>query len=186
MGFGSWLKKATTPHKSLRGILGNSFLDEVGTVGGFLVGGPGGAAAGRGLGTFGATGNVGKGLRGAAEGFVLGSGASALGVPGAGSLNIPGGIPGTSGGGFGNFGSTLRNLGGAGRGALNWLTDKDAGAHRVALLTSGLGAGASAYGARQAGRVADNEQAFIRERATRNDPMRDRMMELFLQRIGGA
>lgn len=93
MSLGSFLKRATTPPKGvLRDIFGNSVLDEAGTVGGFLVGGPAGAAAGRGLGKLAATGSVKQGLQGAAEGYALGTGAGALGVHG-----------GSAGSAFGKF-----------------------------------------------------------------------------------
>lgn len=76
MGFK--LKNLLKTPKFLRPVLGDTWLDEAGTVGGFIAGGPGGAAAGRGLGKFAATGDVKKGLMGAAEGYAAGAGFDAL------------------------------------------------------------------------------------------------------------
>jgi hypothetical protein len=176
MGLGRFLRRVTTPHKSLRGVLGNSFLDEIGTVGGFALGGPQGAAIGRGLGRGMATGKVGDGLRGAVEGYAMGTGAKALGMPG-GSMSIPGL------GGSGGAGGTLSRLARGAKGFGEWAT---ASPERTALVTSGLGTAAGAYGGHVADRAANRDAEFSRGRATRMDPARDRLMQIFMERLGGA
>lgn len=89
----------------IKPLVGSSPLDEIGTVGGFLLGGPAGAAAGRGIGKGLATGNIGKALGGAAEGYALGTGANvALG-------GLGGGLKGA----MGELNSALRPLSGAAR-----------------------------------------------------------------------
>ncbi|MBW3569702.1 MAG: hypothetical protein KY467_01230 [Gemmatimonadetes bacterium] len=166
-----------------RKVFGRSILDEAGTAGGFLVGGPGGAAVGRGLGVGAATGDIGKAARGAVEGYAMGTGAKMLagGGPGGALRRLVGGGGGAAGappagGGGGGL------LGGIGR-AADWVT---ANPQRTALLTGAMSTGAGIMGGRQAGAVADRERQFAEQQATKNDADRKRLLELFMQRLGGA
>lgn len=195
-GIGRAIGKVTKP------LFGNSVLDELGTVGGFMLGGPQGAAIGRGLGKGLATGNVGQGLRGAAEGYALGSGAGALGLRGG------GGIPGLNLPSFGGLGRAL--TGGGGGGAvpngmgtftdgggggilgtlgqgMNWAT---ANPQRTQLLLGGLGAGLNAFGASQergdaqgAYRDERGDVEYERRRREQYDPFR---MEILSRLAGGG
>jgi hypothetical protein len=193
-GIGRAIKKVTKP------IFGNSILDEIGTAGGFLLGGPGGAAIGRGLGKGLATGNLGEGLKGAAEGFALGTGAGALGLKG-GSMGV-GSLPGIGrllgGGGGVNPAQAGRDwiMGGGGGGAtgggglnigrmvgqgLNWAT---ANPQRTQLVLGGLGTGLGAFGASQeagAARQAYGDERgdvdYQRRRNEQYDPIRMRLLE---------
>lgn len=149
MAFLGGLKGLTKTPKFLRPLLGDTWLDEAGTVGGFAVGGPPGAAAGRGVGKFAYTGDLKKGLQGAAEGYAMGAGAQALGLKGGGAKLLGGTGKAATGkaGALAAKGKAAGDVMAAARpggvrgfvgGALDWLKDNP----ELALggLTAGLGA----------------------------------------------
>lgn len=86
-------------------------------------------------------------------------------------------------GGAGGLGGALRRVAGGARDFGNWAT---ASPERTALLTSGFGTAAGAIGAHQADRAANRDAEFARGRATMMDPQRQRLMELFMERLGGG
>jgi hypothetical protein len=91
-----FLKKLTKTPKFLRFALGNSWLDEAGAAGGFVTGGPGGAAAGSAAGTLVANKAQGNGWKpGHALSSGLKAGSAALGAQ---SLGLKGGSLGARGG----------------------------------------------------------------------------------------
>ena len=82
MSLGSFLKRATTipSHgvlSPLRKVFGSTPLDEIGQVGGFIVGGPAGAAAGGALGSLAHGAGIGSAITNAAKGYAGGVGANA-------------------------------------------------------------------------------------------------------------
>lgn len=173
-----WLKKATTipskgPLSGLRKVFGENMMDEIGTVGGFLLGGPGGAAVGRGLGNAIHTQDAGKALRAGAEGYAMGAGANALGLGGGGGLSLP-----KMGGGqvADAVRSGVTRGGGAGRvvsGAAGWLKDNPE------LALAGLSA---VGGMRQQGRAAGlQDEALAMARA--DQASRGRFADLALKRL---
>jgi hypothetical protein len=175
----SWLSKGL--HGA--GHFLTNHYDDLGTaagfVGGAFLGQPmAGAAIGRGIGSQIGPEHAGKkglglavkeGLKGAA----MGAGADALGLD---SFLTGGGESGM----FTNPGDALEKILGRGGDTVDYFTDKDRGAARTALVT-GIGQlGLGAYGANQAGKVADQQQLYDR----RNDPMREKIMQMFMDRFG--
>lgn len=84
------------------------------------------------------------------------------------------------------------DLGGMAGRVGDFFSDKDKGMNRLAMAGMGLGAASNMYGARQMGRAEDqmmgdrrDDQLWARKRAEMNDPMRQKMMETFLNRLGG-
>ena len=113
MSLGSFLKRATTIPKHgilspLRKVFGSTPLDEIGAVGGFLVGGPGGAAAGSGLGSL---------AHGASLGSALGN-AAKYGAAGVGANAALGAVGGGAGGALANLGHDLSPVLSTAKGAL--------------------------------------------------------------------
>jgi hypothetical protein len=198
MSIGGWLKKATTiPTKGplggigrhvLRPVFGENMLDEIGTAGGFLVGGPGGAAVGRAIGNGVHTQDVGKTIRAGAEGYMMGTGAEALGLHG-GSMDLVGG--------FGGHGAaTATSAGGGKAGALaakGIVPASTTGGARGTLSKVGgwiadhpelvLGGITAATGAVQSARddAARREGVdMLRERQLANAPLEEMMRKMLL------
>lgn len=121
------------------------------------------------------------GFKGALGDTMAGAGAGYLGAKGIGAMRNPGG-----------FGAGIKAaVGGKGMGgALDFFTDEKQGLARTNLLMSGIGAGASAYGARQAGAVEDRrmdrddeDRDYLRQRQRQTDPARDRILNSILNRL---
>jgi hypothetical protein len=159
--------------------------DDLGTaagfVGGAFLGQPmAGAAIGRGIGSLigpehaGHKG-VGLAVKEGLKGAAMGAGADALGLD---SVLTGGGEAGM----FANPGDALEKILGRGGDAVNYLTDKDRGAARTALVT-GIGQlGLGAYAGNQAGRAEEEQQGYDR----RNDPIREKIMQMFLDRFSAV
>lgn len=167
MSLGSFLKRVTTipkkgPLSVLRPIFGRTPMDELGTLAGFAVGGPAGAAAGAGLGSLvhgaplsSAIGNAAKGY-GAGVGYnALASGLGGGGLSGAlGEINqgigkplggigralIGGRVPG-SGTDTVGAGTGGRGIGGIIGQGVDFFTDPQRGGNRLGLLSTLLGTG---------------------------------------------
>lgn len=159
--------------------------DDLGTaagfVGGAFLGSPmAGAAIGRGIGAQIGPEHAGKkgvglavkeGLKGAAMGGV----GDALGAD---SFLTGGGNSGM----FANPGDALERILGGGGDVVDKLTDPERGAARTALVT-GIGQlGLGAYAGNQAGRAEEEQQAYNR----RNDPMREKIMQMFMDRFAAV
>lgn len=89
---------------------------------------------------------------------------------------------GAGSGGKLNPGAALQNLLDSGGGAVDWLTDKDHPS-RAALTLGGVQAGLGFLGGRAADRQEADQIAYGRERNERYDPMREKLMQMFMDRF---
>lgn len=180
MGLGSFLKRATTiPSKGplgfigrpARKVFGENMLDEIGMVGGFMVGGPAGAAAGSAAGNGIHTQNVGKAAMAGAKGYAMGTGAQGLGMKGGTALagKLPFGLGGSVPGAAGAGGAATPGASAAGG---SWAPGIDGGWAPGASGAAGGGAAPSAggIGARMAkapgdvlGWLTDKEDGLARQ-----------------------
>lgn len=200
MGFGNFLKRVTTvpskgPLSGLRKVFGKNWADEVGMGVGFALGGPAGAGIGAGLGDAAHNQNVGKALVAGGKGYLAGTGAAKLGIPG----NAAGfkyaqplsGVRSAISSRIGSGGVRTATDGvdqttpGRGGGFLGDMSDFE----KATLALQGLGAVASTYGAHRTGQAEDREYAagrddiaYQRERHAMWDPMRMKLAESVVNR----
>jgi len=216
MGFGSFLKRITTipshgPLSPLRKVFGKTPLDEIGQVGGFLVGGPAGAAAGGALGSLVHGAGIGSAIKNAAIGYAGGVGANAAlaGFGGGGLSGALGevrsglnpllktvgrltGVGNVAGGAAPGDAAAQPRSGGIGSAIAN-VAGTFAGQNGAENQLRALGLLAGTGGAYMTGRAADQQQGFAndqvsyaRERNAALDPMRSRLFDTIIGRLGGG
>lgn len=216
MSLGSFLKRATTipSHgilSPLRKVFGSTPLDELGQVGGFIVGGPAGAAAGGALGSLVHGAGIGSAIKNAATGYAGGVGANAalsgLGGGGLGGalhevssgLNPIlkagqklGNVSGLLGGGSSVDAAGQPRSSGIG-GAIGSVLGTFGGQNGAENQLRALGLLGSTAGAYMEGQATQNQQNFTndqvsyaRERNAALDPQRQAVMNALLTRLGGS
>lgn len=82
-------------------------------------------------------------------------------------------------------GDALQRLLRGGGQAVDWLTDKDQGASRTALMTSLLSTGTGIMGGRAQGAVEDETMRFNRERTLAEEARKQKVLDLLMSRFGG-
>lgn len=105
-------------------------------------------------------------------------------VPGAAMGAAGGAAGGVLAGGSSNQGRALQGLLRGGGGAVDWLTDKDQGAARTALLSSLASGGAGVMAGRQTGQMEDEALAYGRGRDAVSDARKQQIFDLLMQRFG--
>lgn len=217
MSVGSFLRRATTipshgVFSPLRKVFGKTMADELGQVGGFIVGGPAGAAAGGALGSLVHGAGIGSAIKNAATGYLGGVGANAA-LSGLGGGGLSGALHEVSSGlnpilkagqKFGNVsgllggGSSSVDAAGQPRssgigGAIGSVLGTFGGQNGAENQLRALGLLGSTAGAYMEGKATQNQQNFTndqvsyaRERNAALDPMRTRLFDTILNRLGGS